>query len=64
MYTQAMHADLCDGEAGLCSTMDPIDGELLKNYLLKVNFTGTLVIKLIEFKGQVGMPPGKVFITC
>ena len=40
LYIQAMHTELCSGKSGLCSAMDPIDGELLKNYLLKVNFTG------------------------
>ena len=37
-----MQRDLC-GDATLCEAMDPIDGELLKNYLLKVNFTGLLL---------------------
>ena len=36
-----MQRDLC-GDETLCEAMDPIDGELLKNYLLKVNFTGLL----------------------
>lgn len=57
-----MHRDLCGGEKpGLCEAMVPIDGELLKDYLLKVNFTGTrlsiltskfsvvLAYKLVEF---------------
>uniref|UniRef100_A0A8W8JRJ7 G-protein coupled receptors family 3 profile domain-containing protein n=1 Tax=Magallana gigas TaxID=29159 RepID=A0A8W8JRJ7_MAGGI len=35
-----IHTDLCAGQSGLCDAMMPIDGELLKDYLVKVNFTG------------------------
>ena len=35
-----MHRDLCDGKSGMCPEMDPVDGELLKKYLLDVRFTG------------------------
>ncbi|ELT99213.1 hypothetical protein CAPTEDRAFT_202413 [Capitella teleta] len=37
-----MHFDFCGGESnpGLCPEMDPYDGQLLRDYLLKVNFTG------------------------
>lgn len=37
---QNIHSDLCGGASGLCNAMTPIDGELLKDYLIKVNFTG------------------------
>ncbi len=38
-----MHEDFCGGESnpGLCDEMDPYDGELLRQYLLNVKFTGT-----------------------
>ena len=36
-----MHMDICgSGFDGVCPGMDPIDGELLKDYLLKVMFEG------------------------
>ena len=36
-----MHQALCGKEQpGLCSEMNPIDGEELLDYLRKVNFTG------------------------
>jgi hypothetical protein len=36
-----MHTDLCGPTyRGLCPSMDPVDGEALKNYLMHVNFTG------------------------
>ncbi|XP_061197748.1 metabotropic glutamate receptor-like [Saccostrea echinata] len=35
-----MLADFCGDVSGLCDAMMPIDGELLKDYLVKVNFTG------------------------
>ena len=37
---QNIHSDLCGGASGLCDAMTPIDGALLKDYLIKVNFTG------------------------
>eukprot|EP00106_Octopus_bimaculoides_P023794 XP_014791236.1 PREDICTED: metabotropic glutamate receptor 4-like isoform X2 [Octopus bimaculoides] len=37
---KAMHQDLCDGKPYLCDKMSPINGELLKQYLLKVDFQG------------------------
>ena len=37
-----MHHDKCGGKnhPGICESMDPYDGELLREYLLNVNFTG------------------------
>ena len=36
-----MQTDICgNGYRGLCSKMDPVDGEVLLQYLLRVNFTG------------------------
>ncbi|XP_062575063.1 metabotropic glutamate receptor 3-like [Saccostrea cucullata] len=35
-----MLADFCGNGSGLCDAIMPIDGELLKDYLVKVNFTG------------------------
>ncbi|KAK4315520.1 hypothetical protein Pmani_013263, partial [Petrolisthes manimaculis] len=35
-----MHRDLCDGKPGLCSAMEPVDGEQLLHYLRKVDFVG------------------------
>lgn len=34
--------DFCVGEFGLCDVMMFIDGELFKDYLVKVNFIGEL----------------------
>ena len=40
-----MHDDKCGGESnpGLCPEMDPYDGELLRSYLLNVEFKGKCV---------------------
>ena len=36
-----MHADVCGANnPGVCDGMDPYNGELLREYLLNVNFTG------------------------
>ncbi len=37
-----MHRDFCGGDSnpGLCDEMDPYDGQLLREYLLRVKFTG------------------------
>ena len=37
-----MHHDVCGGmtHPGLCPEMDPYDGELMRQYLLKVKFKG------------------------
>lgn len=43
-----MHQDLCDGRPTLCDKMSPIDGELLKEYLLQVEFQGKSKIYLKE----------------
>ena len=55
-----MQRDLC-GDATLCEAMDPIDGELLKNYLLKVNFTG-LLLTFIFFILNILMFPYTVLL--
>ncbi|XP_060068565.1 metabotropic glutamate receptor 6-like [Ylistrum balloti] len=35
-----MHQVLCEGKPGLCPNMDPVEGEILKRFLLNVSFTG------------------------
>lgn len=47
VYTMAhalhnMHKDLCPAKVGLCSKMDPIDGNLLLKYIRDVKITGTV----------------------
>ncbi|KAK3599614.1 hypothetical protein CHS0354_035855 [Potamilus streckersoni] len=42
-FAHALHnmiRDICGQSGRLCPESDPIDGEVLKNYLLHVNFTG------------------------
>ena len=47
---QDMHAHLCGKEnPGLCSAMNKIDGDQLKQYLLKVRFKGERYIYAIPF---------------
>nr|XP_033808034.1 metabotropic glutamate receptor 8-like isoform X2 [Geotrypetes seraphini] len=36
-----MHSDLCSGAAGVCERMDPMNGRLLLQYILAVNFNGS-----------------------
>lgn len=36
-----MHREICgENYVGVCESMDPVDGELLKHYLLDVKFKG------------------------
>jgi Receptor family ligand binding region len=52
-----MHQDVCDGVAGLCAEMATINGSLLLDYLMEVNFTGVSG-HLINFD-ENGDPPGR-----
>ena len=39
-----MRNDICGPNyRGVCPDMDPVDGEMLKNYLMHVNFTGNYI---------------------
>lgn len=35
-----MHQDLCPNSHGVCSSMDPVEGRLLLDYIRAVNFNG------------------------
>ncbi|XP_071205091.1 glutamate receptor, metabotropic 6a [Salvelinus alpinus] len=37
----SMHLDLCPGAMGVCDKMDPVEGQLLLNYIRSVNFNGS-----------------------
>ncbi|XP_063320679.1 glutamate receptor, metabotropic 6a isoform X1 [Pelmatolapia mariae] len=36
-----MHQDLCPGSSGVCNNMDPVEGQVLLNYIRTVNFNGS-----------------------
>ena len=52
LIVQDMHRDRCGGEKnpGICPEMKPYDGELMRYYLLKVEFKGEY--NFIEVGGQ------------
>ncbi|KAG7220410.1 hypothetical protein INR49_018248 [Caranx melampygus] len=37
----SMHQDLCPGNSGVCSNMDPVEGRSLLTYIRAVNFNGS-----------------------
>ncbi|XP_020793620.2 metabotropic glutamate receptor 1b [Boleophthalmus pectinirostris] len=37
---QDMHEELCPGQRGLCQAMEPVDGSLLLDFLLRTSFRG------------------------
>lgn len=52
-----MHQEVCNGEPGLCAEMETINGSLLLDYLMDVNFTGVSG-HMINFD-ENGDPPGR-----
>lgn len=52
-----MHQDVCDGVPGLCAEMATINGSLLLEYLMAVNFTGVSG-HMIHFD-EYGDPPAR-----
>lgn len=55
-----MQQSLCPGVNGLCEAMKPVDGRILLEFLMKINFTGASG-DLISFD-ENGDSPGRYVI--
>lgn len=45
----SMHLDLCPGYMGVCEKMDPVEGQMLLQYIRAVSFNGELSITSLCF---------------
>ncbi|GFY53448.1 metabotropic glutamate receptor 4 [Trichonephila inaurata madagascariensis] len=58
---KAMHADLCDGESGVCEEMEPLNRTMLLTYLKNVSFKGLDGVDF-EFKKRDEPSGFKIFL--
>ena len=45
----SMHIDLCPGFMGVCEKMDPVEGQMLLQYIHSVSFNGELSAFILWF---------------
>lgn len=57
-----MHQDLCPGSSGVCNNMDPVEGQVLLNYIRTVNFNGkkTRRQNITLFYGNSALPEVRI----